>query len=424
MTSTPRPVPGVVSGRVYARVRPRGFTPWNPRAATLELIAQVRAVLDEYRDHLPLTARQIFYALVGSGTIPKTENAYDRLIQHLGRARRAEMIPMSAIRDDRAEAWGPTGWDGPAHFWRSVRENAEDYRHALADGQPRATEVWVEAAGGLPMVGRLAAEYGSAAFSSGGFESVGAKHDAARRIADRELATVILLCGDHDPSGLSMIDAAAADVIAFLERMAPPAAPTFARIAVTSDQVARYDLITAPQKAADRRGEVMTETVQVEAMSPTQLVTEIRAGLEAVVDMAALERARARSTPSVARSSRNSTASVVPIPDMSNTPPREIPMTATTYDPDTLAEALLRYAEGSNTRRAAIGLLIEHDYWVRRISFHHPEWVRVDEGGNPWDLDWPALGKVLTASVTGSTSEIGVLALCSRSCREVTSSSQ
>jgi hypothetical protein len=49
--------------------------------------------------------------------------------------------------------------------------------------------------------------------------------------------------------------------------------------------------IRVADRAGDRRGEVMTETVQVEAMSPTELVAEIRAGLEAVVDPAALARA-------------------------------------------------------------------------------------------------------------------------------------
>ena len=61
--------------------RPRGYLDdWNPRAKTRELLGQVEAVLDTYRAELPLTARQIFYRLVGSVGYPKDENAYGRLL--------------------------------------------------------------------------------------------------------------------------------------------------------------------------------------------------------------------------------------------------------------------------------------------------------------------------------------------------------
>ena len=68
---------------------------------TLALLDQVRGVLNEYEDYLPLTIRQIFYRLVGAHEYEKTERAYERLIEHLNRARRARMIPMDVIRDDR-----------------------------------------------------------------------------------------------------------------------------------------------------------------------------------------------------------------------------------------------------------------------------------------------------------------------------------
>ncbi|WBB60993.1 hypothetical protein O7599_00030 [Streptomyces sp. WMMC500] len=60
-----------VSGRAYTRTRVRGFAPWSPRPATQRLIEQTRAVLAEYRDFLPMTARQVFYRLVGAHGFPK-----------------------------------------------------------------------------------------------------------------------------------------------------------------------------------------------------------------------------------------------------------------------------------------------------------------------------------------------------------------
>src|SRR3954452_22511962 len=74
---------GAVSGRDYVRTRPRGFVPWTPRSATRVLLDQVHQVLEEYRPDLPVTARQIFYRLVGKHHYDKTEQAYARLLEML-----------------------------------------------------------------------------------------------------------------------------------------------------------------------------------------------------------------------------------------------------------------------------------------------------------------------------------------------------
>src|SRR5262245_31244272 len=90
----------LLGGVQRVRTRVRGFAPWSPEKATLALLDQVRGVLDEYAAHLPLTIRQIFYRLVGAHDYEKTERAYQRLAEHLNRARRARSIPMDVIRDD------------------------------------------------------------------------------------------------------------------------------------------------------------------------------------------------------------------------------------------------------------------------------------------------------------------------------------
>ncbi|MGD6757258.1 hypothetical protein [Streptomyces sp. BH105] len=284
-----------VSGRTYRRTRPRGFAPWSPKPDTLLLIEQVRAVLDEYRDHLPMTARQVFYRLVGAFSYPKEEKAYDRLQETLNRARRARMIPMDAIRDDRAASAGHSGgYESPAEFWDGVRISARYYARPLTEGQPRAVEVWIEAQGMLPMVSAVTGEYGVVVYCSGGFESVCAKHDAAARIAYRDVPTTVLSIGDYDPSGLSILDAAAEDVTQFVTEM-DGTPPVIRRLAVTEEQIAQHRLETAPQKRTDRRGDHMHATVQAEALPPTVLTDLVRAGVEQAVDLRALERVRARS---------------------------------------------------------------------------------------------------------------------------------
>ncbi|WP_335938579.1 hypothetical protein [Streptomyces sp. PTD5-9] len=220
------PAPGgTVSGRTYKRTRVRGFADWAPRPHVLALVDQVRHVLDENHAFLPMTARQVFYRLVGAHGYDKTEQAYARLLETLNRARRARMVPMNAIRDDGGTSMPAGGWDSPAQFWRSVRRTAEHYTHALDDGQPVAVELWVEAAGMVPMVARIAREYGVDTYSSGGFDSVTVKYEAAQRISWRDTATTVLHLGDHDPSGLSILDSAAADISAFIDGFGAPLRP-------------------------------------------------------------------------------------------------------------------------------------------------------------------------------------------------------
>ncbi len=282
-----------VSGRAYKRTRPRGFADWTPRPHVQHLVDQVRAVLDENRAYLPMTARQVFYRLVGAHRYDKTEQAYGRLLETLNRARRARLIPMHAIRDDGGTEMPAGGWDDPAQFWRAIRHTAQSYTHALDDGQPRAVELWVEAAGMVPMVARVAAKYGVTTYSSGGFDSVTVKHGAAQRIASRDVPTTVLHLGDHDPSGLSILDSAAEDITAFVRDLAARP-PTFARLGVTPEQITRYRLPSAPQKTTDRRGQHMPQTVQAEAMSPTQLTGEVQAALESAIDLGILHATRRR----------------------------------------------------------------------------------------------------------------------------------
>src|SRR6266700_1994842 len=137
----------ILGGAQRVRTRVRGFAPWTPRGATLDLLDQVRGVLDEYEDFLPLTIRQIFYRLVGAHNYEKTERAYARLCEHLNRARRARTISMDAIRDDGGTVLAPTTWRDAAEFLDTVRATASKLMLDRTAGQKTRLIVLCEAAG-------------------------------------------------------------------------------------------------------------------------------------------------------------------------------------------------------------------------------------------------------------------------------------
>jgi hypothetical protein len=242
-------------------------------------VQQVQAVLVEYQDYLPLTIRQVFYRLVGNSGYDKTEQAYSRLCETLNRARRSGVIDFQSIRDDGVSAYRPTAYSGVADFRRSIGYIAEGYRRDRQEGQ--AVRLWVmcEAGGMAPMLARVADEYGVPVLTSGGFDSVTAKHDLAQEIARADCAAEILHIGDHDPSGVHLFSALAEDVTAFARGLGAYDVQ-FTRLAVTPEQMADMGLLTAPPKKTDRRA-FEGQTTQAEAIPPDVLSQLVRDAITA-----------------------------------------------------------------------------------------------------------------------------------------------
>jgi hypothetical protein len=305
--------------------RPRGFAQWNPKPDTLAVLADVEGVLARYSEFLPLTARQIFYALVGTTGYDKTEKAYARLCEYLVRARRAQMIPFESIRDDGTTHHDFVKYLGVSNFWEQMVDHADHYvRDKMAD-QPVYVELWCEAAGMVPQLERVANRYSIPVYSTGGFSSVTVTYEIAERALARDRPTVFLHAGDYDPSGESIFDSMTRDSVAFLRnRMVwegkkkgwpsgvmdeiqtgngglfvgaigeamPEGYPDLRprRVALTEEQVEEHDLPTAPAKPTDTRSaNWVGETCQLEAMPPDLLAEVIQEAILSVLDRDRLE---------------------------------------------------------------------------------------------------------------------------------------
>jgi len=265
-------------GAERVRTRPRGFAPWSPRQETLELLARVNAVLGEYQDHLPLTLRQIFYRLVGAHGYEKTERAYERLGEHLVRARRARLVPMDAIRDDGGVTIMPTMWANAEEYLDAVRAQAGELMLDRTVGQETRLAVLCEAAGMAPQLARVTKPYGIGVMSSGGLDSVTEKHAFAAELTRHSRPTEVLSIGDQDGSGVWMFAAYLEDVEAFTRELA-----------VTPEQVREFNLPTAPPKPTDRRA-FRGQTCQAEALAPDVLAGILRDAIEARIDRRTLDR--------------------------------------------------------------------------------------------------------------------------------------
>ncbi len=241
-------------------------------------------MLETYREHLPLTVRQIFYRLVGVYNYDKTDRGYKRLCDYLGKARRSRMIPFDYIRDDGWNQRSPRCYNDPDHLWRSFKYTAEHYVKDKRINQPYDVYLICEAAGMVPQMARVARPYSVPVMSSGGFDSITVKHDMGMKVKDTGKPTIFLHVGDYDPSGKSIYDSMAADVIAFSNNIA-----SFVRVALTPEQIDQYSLPTVPAKKTDRRGNNITDTCQAEALPPDILADIVNQAILEKYDMSQYE---------------------------------------------------------------------------------------------------------------------------------------
>lgn len=276
---------------------------WRPSPYVLEVVEQSQAILHEYGGYGPMTVRQIFYRLVGNYGYPKDERAYKRLAEYLVKARRAQMVPFHAIRDDGGTtAGGAYGFETVDEFLSDLADYGQAYRLTPTLGQPYHVEVWCEAEGMVPMLGQIVRPYGASVTGTGGFSSLTVTEGFAARVAQRweddEQATVLLHLGDYDPSGVSIYESMCQDIGAFVagkidDAYADPHSGAVEvggeygvfipeRVALTRAQVDRFNLPTAPPKASDSRSRNWHgETTQAEAMPPDLLADVLREAVDA-----------------------------------------------------------------------------------------------------------------------------------------------
>lgn len=260
------------------RTRPRGFIQWTPRRDTAALVAAAQAVLAEYQNYLPLALRQIYYRLVGTSLLGKTERDYKRLCETMNKARRAGLVSFESIRDDGITTTGGGTFRDRQHVFDYLAGFARGVQLDRQLGQPRRLQIWCEAVGMVPQLERVAGPYSIPVLSSGGFDSVTVKH--AQAIALGAVPTTVLHIGDHDPSGVHVFSSLMEDLNGFIAGYSNVRHPVeFVRLAVTPEQAAEHALPSAPPKPTDHRSFAGNQTWQAEALPPDVLAEILEAAI-------------------------------------------------------------------------------------------------------------------------------------------------
>lgn len=249
----------------------RGYIDWRPSGKTKRKLAVVNDVLETYREHLPLTLRQIFYILVARMVIEKTKKEYANLSYMLCKARRARLIPFAQIHDQGSTLPGTLmGYDRPEHLSWLLKYQVGNFQLDRNLGQQRRLVICCEAAGMLAQMQRAGAPFGVHAFAAGGFDSVSDKYALAELVREARCPVRVLHVGDLDRHGEWIFDVLADDVRAF------GADVDFVRLAVTEQQVHDLGLVSSAEDEL---------VVQAESIPPDVLAAIVTDAIESNLDL-------------------------------------------------------------------------------------------------------------------------------------------
>jgi hypothetical protein len=231
----------------------------------------------------PMTVRQVYYQLVSRQVIENSRSRYQAVSDALVAARKEGVITWQWIEDRLRRPRHVAMWDDLPAFAGDAKDW---YRRDVWATQPGFLEVWLEKDALSGIVGDVLTPYGVTLNVGRGYDGWASIRNAADRYGDGEGVTV-LYCGDFDPSGEDMVRS-------LRERLAAlDSAPEIVKVALTFDDLARYQLPPDFTKASDSRrasfvarfGDV---SVELDALPADVLRERLRADVESRMDLIAL----------------------------------------------------------------------------------------------------------------------------------------
>ncbi len=249
------------------------------QAKTQNIIDQARDILQEYH---PMTLRQVYYQLVSGQVIENSRSAYQGVSNALVDARLEGSIPWEWLEDRlrRPSIYG--GYRDPAHFALVMKYR---YYRDIWPTQPRRFEAWLEKDALSGIFTNVCSRYNVTLNVGRGYDGWDSIHNAAERYGTGENWT-ILYYGDFDPSGDDMVRS-------LRERLGQLRSfPTIIKIALSMDDVTRYELPPNKTKPTDtRRGAFIEKhgdvAVELDALRPAVLEESLRTEIEKLMDMSA-----------------------------------------------------------------------------------------------------------------------------------------
>lgn len=235
---------------------------YNPRANTEEMQERYDELYAIVKEMQPMIVRQVFYQATVKqlDRIDKSDSGYNKVQQALVKMRRGRVkpkVPYDWIIDN-------TRWERKPYTYDNIREALEDtvrqYRKSLWKDADVCVQIWLEKDGLAGVVEEITEKYDIPLMVARGFSSITFLHESAEKLPSNRTAYIYHL-GDSDWYGKN----AASKIEEDLREYAPHVELHFERLAVTEEQIKRWNLPTRPDKVTDE------PVVELDAIDPRQL---------------------------------------------------------------------------------------------------------------------------------------------------------
>ncbi|MFO0889893.1 MAG: hypothetical protein U0790_12220 [Isosphaeraceae bacterium] len=219
----------------------------------------------------PMTVRGLFYQAEVRGLVEKSEKGYELVQRRCLRLRYAGVMPFDWIADESRLVRRVDRYDSVGDFQRQI---ANRYHRNYWFANPERVEIWCEkdALSGV-IADTVCVEWGVDLYIQKGFSSATYIYQAALNMADVGKPTHIYVLSDFDPSGKASLAA----IEPGLRRHLPDDFELHVHdLAVTPDQIERWNLPDRPTKTTDSRAAKFIEKfgdrgVELDAIRPDTL---------------------------------------------------------------------------------------------------------------------------------------------------------
>jgi hypothetical protein len=282
------------------------YVPKRFNKQSLDIIEKANDIIEEYQnDGLELTLRQLYYQFVARDIFPEdrkwkwtgskwirdlngTKNAdpnYIWLGSVINDGRLAGLIDWNAIVDRTRNMHQNSHWDNGGEILRTA---ATSFGVDKWEGQATRAECWIEKDALLGVIEQPCKEEDIPYFSCRGYTSQSEMWVAAQRLRkwiEEGCNVIVFHLGDHDPSGVDM----SRDIQDRLNLLSNDAGIEVQRIALTMDQIDKYNPPPNPAKLTDSRCEDYiskygNSSWELDALEPRVMRDLIKESIESIRD--------------------------------------------------------------------------------------------------------------------------------------------
>lgn len=235
-------------------------------------IARIQvAIYNLLKNENPMTVRQVFYRLVSTGIIKKTEAEYkSTVVRLLGNMRKGGIIPYFWISDNTRWVRRPQTFSS---MERALEITSQTYRKSMWQDIDAYVEFWLEKDALSGIVYEETEKWDVPLLVTRGYPSLSFLYTAGEYIRRINKSCYLYYLGDRDPSGVNI----PVKVEEGIREFAPNVDLHFEVIAVTADQITEFNLPTRPTKQSDSRStNFIGESVELDAIPPTKLREIVR----------------------------------------------------------------------------------------------------------------------------------------------------